>query len=72
MRTPPHTHTHGTHTHREKTAADVLVKRYEEHEDSVYSVDWSCASPWVFASLSYSGRVTIGHVPSAEIYKILL
>ena len=56
----------------EKSVADTLVKRYEEHEDSVYKVDWSYASAWVFASLSFSGRVSISHVPPPEMYKILL
>ena len=45
---------------------------YEEHEDSLHAVDWSCADPWVFASLSYDGRLVINRVPRAEKYKILL
>jgi WD40 repeat protein len=51
---------------------DKLIKTYEEHEDSVYSVAWSCCDAWIFASLSYDGRVVINHVPPAEKYKILL
>jgi len=51
---------------------DKLIKTYEEHEDSVYGVAWSCCDAWIFASLSYDGRVVINHVPAAEKYKILL
>ncbi|XP_065842970.1 EARP-interacting protein homolog isoform X2 [Oscarella lobularis] len=51
---------------------DCLVSTYDEHEDSVYSVAWSTADPWIFASLSYDGRVVINHVPRKEKFKILL
>lgn len=51
---------------------DQLIKRYDEHEDSVYSIAWSCYDAWIFASLSNDGRVVVSHVPPAEKYKILL
>ncbi|KAI9140399.1 WD40-repeat-containing domain protein [Paraphysoderma sedebokerense] len=51
---------------------DGLVSTYDQHEDSVYSVAWSCADPWVFASLSYDGRAVVSLVPKEEKYKILL
>lgn len=51
---------------------DKLIKTYDEHEDSVYSISWSSYDAWVFASLSHDGRVVINHVPPAEKYKILL
>ncbi|GFN81413.1 protein tssc1 [Plakobranchus ocellatus] len=51
---------------------DGVIATYEEHEDSVYAVDWSSADPWTFASLSYDGRLVINHVPRTEKYKILL
>jgi hypothetical protein len=51
---------------------DKVVKVYEDHEDSVYSVEWSVADPWVFASLSYDGRLVINKVPKDEKYNILL
>lgn len=35
------------------------VHTYEEHEDSVYGLAWSAVDPWLFASLSYDGRVVI-------------
>eukprot|EP00897_Mesotaenium_endlicherianum_P007860 jgi/Mesen1/7101/ME000369S06423 len=38
---------------------DHLLQAYTEHEDSVYSVAWSARDPWVFASLSYDGRVIV-------------
>ncbi|XP_060081010.1 EARP and GARP complex-interacting protein 1-like [Ylistrum balloti] len=51
---------------------DGVIATYEEHEDSVYASDWSSADPWVFASLSYDGRLVINRVPRVEKYKILL
>ena len=51
---------------------DRIVKVYEDHEDSVYAVEWSAADPWVFASLSYDGRLIINKVPKDEKYNILL
>ena len=51
---------------------DKLVKMYEEHEDSVYAVEWSAVEPWIFGSLSYDGRFVISKVPREEKYKILL
>jgi WD40 repeat protein len=51
---------------------DGVLATYEEHEDSVYSVEWSSADPWTFASLSYDGRLVISKVPRAEKYMILL
>lgn len=61
-----------THTKMEDPPKDGVIATYEEHEDSVYAVDWSTADPWVFASLSYDGRLVINRVPRAEKYKILL
>jgi WD40 repeat protein len=54
------------------TQVDKLVKVYEDHEDSVYAVEWSVADPWIFASLSYDGRLVINKVPREEKYNILL
>lgn len=51
---------------------DGVLATYNEHEDSVYSVEWSSADPWTFASLSYDGRLVISKVPRAEKYSILL
>ncbi|XP_066592173.1 EARP-interacting protein homolog [Prorops nasuta] len=51
---------------------DGVVGRYEEHEDSVYGVEWSSADPWTFASLSYDGRLVLNKVPRKYKYQILL
>ncbi|KAK0090614.1 hypothetical protein PV325_010580 [Microctonus aethiopoides] len=51
---------------------DGVIGKYEEHEDSVYAVEWSSADPWTFASLSYDGRLVINKVPRKYKYKILL
>ncbi|KAK9815701.1 hypothetical protein WJX72_008294 [[Myrmecia] bisecta] len=55
-----------------KEPHDGKVRSYDDHEDSVYSVAWSAADPWVFASLSYDGRVAVNRVPSQIKYKILI
>jgi hypothetical protein len=51
---------------------DGVVKVYDEHEDSVYSLSWSSASAWVFASVSYNANVIVNIVPSSEKFRILL
>jgi len=51
---------------------DRVISTFEEHEDSVYAVEWSSVDPWIFASLSYDGRLVLNRVPRAEKYKILL
>nr|XP_039269101.1 EARP-interacting protein homolog [Styela clava] len=51
---------------------DGVIGVYEEHEDSVYAVEWSAADPWTFASLSYDGRFVINRVPKKVKYGILL
>ena len=44
---------------------DTLVKLYDEHEDSVFSVKWTSFSPWIFTSLSYSAaNIVVNFVPS--------
>jgi len=53
-------------------APDVRVKGFEDHEESVYAVAWSSCDPFLFASLSYDGRVAVNAVPPSEKYKILL
>jgi WD40 repeat protein len=51
---------------------DCKVRSYHEHEESVYSIAWSSCDAWTWASLDFSGRVAVNHVPSTEKYKILL
>ncbi|KAJ1462390.1 WD40-repeat-containing domain protein [Pelagophyceae sp. CCMP2097] len=53
-------------------AADVLVRSFSQHDESINAVSWSACDAWVFASLSYDGRVLVHHVPGPEKYKILL
>jgi len=53
-------------------APDVRVLAIQDHEESVYAVDWSACDPFLFASLSYDGRVVVNAVPPSEKYKILL
>ncbi|KAJ3241482.1 Protein tssc1 [Chytriomyces hyalinus] len=51
---------------------DELIATYREFEDSVYAVSWSTADPWIFASLSFDGRVNINIVPRDVKYSIIL
>ncbi len=50
---------------------DGVIKTFDDHEDSVYCAEWSTADPWIFASLSYDGRLVINHVPRAVKFRIL-
>lgn len=56
----------------EATAADVEVSCFDLHDDAVYGLAWSAADAWIFASLSFDGRLVLNHVPTPEKYKILL
>lgn len=56
-----------------KLAPDSAVRAHEgDHDDSVVAATWSAHNAWVYASLSYSGRLVISQVPSAEKYRVLL
>jgi len=55
-----------------RLAADQAVRVHTDHCDSVTGLAWSVKNAWVYASLSYSGRVAISTVPSAEKYRVLL
>eukprot|EP00933_Yihiella_yeosuensis_P034150 TRINITY_DN27683_c0_g1_i1.p1 TRINITY_DN27683_c0_g1~~TRINITY_DN27683_c0_g1_i1.p1 ORF type:complete len:385 (+),score=37.00 TRINITY_DN27683_c0_g1_i1:46-1155(+) len=57
---------------KDKRPPDGLIKRYEEHEDSCYSCCWSLSDAWVFASVSFDGKLVINRVPGEEKYRILL
>ncbi|XP_058098507.1 WD repeat-containing protein DWA2-like isoform X2 [Magnolia sinica] len=41
---------------------DPLLNSYNDYEDSVYGLAWSSREPWIFASLSYDGRVVVESV----------
>ena len=61
----------GVPPYRPPVLKDEVIATYEEHEDSVYRAVWSVADAWVFASLSFDGRVVVNHVPSQEKFSIL-
>lgn len=50
---------------------DERLEKMEEHEDSVYSCAWAANDPWVFASVSFDGRVIISKVKRHHKYAIL-
>ena len=45
---------------------------HADHEDSVTAAAWSVAGAWVYASVSFTGKVAFAQVPSAEKYRVLL
>ena len=48
-----------------------MQRRCDEHEESVYAVDWSTNDPWTYASISYDGRLIIQRVPKKVKYAIM-
>lgn len=53
-----------------KELQDSVINIYEEHDDSVYAVEWA-TDPWIFASLGYESRLVINKVPKSEKLNIL-
>lgn len=51
--------------------SDGLIRTFEDHVESVYAIEWSLNDPWIFASLSYDGRLIINKVPEEEKMNIL-
>uniref|UniRef100_A0A5S6Q8L2 WD_REPEATS_REGION domain-containing protein n=1 Tax=Trichuris muris TaxID=70415 RepID=A0A5S6Q8L2_TRIMR len=47
----------GSEEIRSASLPDGMVKVYNDHEESVYCCEWSACDPWLFASLSYDGRI---------------
>merc|ERR1711924_493480 len=47
-----------------KALPDGLIRRFGEHEDSIYGCCWSAHDAWVFASVSYDGKLVVNRVPS--------
>ena len=50
---------------------DVLLETFDDHEDSIYCTEWAPNDPWIFASISYDGRLVINRVPKEEKFRIL-
>jgi len=63
--------TRNSTTHQEGKDKDALIETYE-HEDTIYSIEWSAAEAWIFASISYNGAFFINTVPSEEKYNIMI
>lgn len=55
-----------------RMASDEQVQHWSGgHAESIEGMEWSPNSAWIFASLSYEGKVCIGRVPAKEKYRIL-
>lgn len=54
-----------------KKLGDERLEKVEEHEESVYACAWAGNDPWVFASLSYDGRLIVSRVKRHHKYAIL-
>ncbi|TKR94041.1 hypothetical protein L596_008386 [Steinernema carpocapsae] len=50
---------------------DGRLDSVEDHEESVYGCAWSSNDPWIYASLSYDGRVIFSRVKREHKYRIL-
>lgn len=50
---------------------DERLEKMEEHEESVYSCAWAGNDPWIFASVSFDGRVIVSKVKRHHKYAIL-
>lgn len=52
---------------------DHHVRSFSDHEDGITSIAWSStnAYSWLFASLSYDGRVIINRVPDSEVKSLM-
>jgi WD40 repeat protein len=59
------------HKDNDPTLEDGRIRTFDDHEDSVYCVEWASADPWIFASLSFDGRLVINHVPRSIKFRIL-
>ncbi|VDN00923.1 unnamed protein product [Thelazia callipaeda] len=55
----------------ENKLCDERLEKMEEHEDSVFCCAWAGNDPWVFASVSFDGRVIISKVKRHHKYAIL-
>lgn len=60
------------HKTRKTHLSDGLLETFDQHEESVYCVEWSAADPWIFASVSFDGRVIVSRIPKKYKYQILL
>ena len=60
------------HRAEPRLAADAALRVQRDNGESVCAIAWSMRTAWVYASLSYDGKVIVSQVPSAEKYKILL
>ena len=55
-----------------KNVTDGVVASYDDFEDSVYSLAWSYSDAWIWAAVSYDGKLLLNHVPKTVKYSILL
>lgn len=51
---------------------DGVVASYDDFEDSVYAAAWSHSDAWIWAGVSYDGKLMLNHVPKGIKYSILL
>lgn len=58
--------------HNKEQMREGVLEEYDKHEDSVYSVAWSTADPWLFASLSNDGRLVLNKVSKEIKFSIIL
>lgn len=55
-----------------KNGSSVCIKQLSDFGDTVIDTCWSSNGPWVFAALSFNGKVLVDNVPSEKKMSILL
>lgn len=53
-------------------ASDSVVRTLSDFGESVQGCAWSAASPWVYAALSFNGKVVLDRVPQDLVMSILM
>ncbi|KPI83763.1 hypothetical protein ABL78_7198 [Leptomonas seymouri] len=56
----------------EQDSEAKCIRRLADYGDSVVGLCWSSTSPWVFAGLSYNGKLLVDTVPNEKKMSILL
>lgn len=52
--------------------ADGVVRTVSDFGESVMACAWSAASPWVYAAVSFNGKVVVDKVPQELVMSILM
>ena len=51
---------------------DGLLRTLNDFGDTVCAAAWSCSGPWVYAAVSYNGKILVDQVPGATKMALLM